>query len=287
MSHHYVQQLVHVLWSTENQQHAIPDKVRSQLYAYLSTVIRSKDAKLYVAGGTHDHIHCLISLPPTLPMAVLMREIKKHSSKWLKLEHALDLNFAWEDGYTAVSVQNDRVDAVCKYIKGDEKRHEKIGYNEELLTLLQRQNILFNDQYLLKNTHAKLLLHVIWSTKNRTTALDKEVRPSLYREMSDAVTKSGGVMHAIGGVEDHVHILIEASRTVSLADTVKEIKGAGSRFLSTRDNFEWQTGYGAFSMSFSTFDAVKGYIFRQEEHHKKISYTDEWNEFIIKKGLVS
>ncbi len=287
MSHHYVQQLVHVVWSTANQQHTLPDTKRNQLYAYLSTVIKSKGAKLYIAGGTHDHIHCLISLPSTLCMSAFMREIKVYSSKWLKQQPNLDSKFAWEDGYSVVSIQNDRVNAVCTYIKGEENRHKTESYKDELLKLLQLQNISYNEEYFLKNTHAKILLHLIWATKNRAGVLNKEIRPSLYREMSHAVTKTGGAVHAIGGVEDHVHILIEASRTVALADGIKEIKDACSRFLSSMNNFEWQTGYGAFSISYSTLEHVKQYIFRQEEHHKEISYADEWNEFLLKRGLLS
>jgi len=290
MSHHYVQQLIHVIWSTQNQVIKIPPSIRNELYAYLSTVIKSNEGKLYLAGGHHDHLHCLLSLPPKTSIAAMMQYIKISSSRWIKYQKSIEPQFSWEDGYTAISVQNDRVHSVCSYIKDEDKRHEIQSYSDELLKILRLQNVAYEEKYFLSRSHSKVLLHVIWSTKNRMPSIDKSIRPYLYEVMNDAICKRKCVVHAIGGVEDHVHLLIEISRTMSLSDLVKEIKGTASRWLSTQGHvfrdFEWQEGYGAFSISISTMDVVKQYVLGQEDHHKKTAYSDEWDQFILKKGII-
>jgi putative transposase len=290
MSHNYVQQLVHVIWSTKNQQFQIPIETRNALYAYISTVIKSKGGKLYLAGGHDDHIHCLISIPPSVSISTMIRFIKTSSSKWIKHQNCIDPEFSWQDGYTAIGIQDDRIDAVCKYIKGEVTRHPKIGYKEELSNILKLQNISFEEKYLLTNTHSKVFVHMIWSTKNRMSFLEKSIRPSLYEKLSVIISEGGNVVHAIGGVEDHVHLLVDVSRNMQLSELVGSIKAKSTHWLSgkadTFRDFEWQAGFGGFSISSPTADAVKTYIAQQEEHHKQTSSAHEWNNFVLKKGLV-
>ncbi len=289
MSHHTISQLVHVIWSTDNLQFSIPFSTRTELYAYLSTVIKSHTGHLYLAGGSYDHIHCLLSLPPTMSLAGMMRLIKSHSSKWLKVKSGIDSQFSWQDGYIAFSVQNDRVDSTCKYILDEAVRHEKVGYRDELARLLRLQNIPFDEKLLLTSTYSKLLLHLIWSTKNRTGFLHESIRPALYTEMTTMLRKLGALLYSIGGIEDHLHILIEAPRTTALANIVQEIKTVTAHWLPSKSpafcDFAWQTGYGAFSISYPTIEAVKQYIMNQEDHHKIISPEDEWNRFLLRKGV--
>ena len=153
MTHHFVSQLIHVVWATADQQYKIPLPVRNKLYAYLSTVIKSHEAKLYLAGGACDHVHCLISLPPQLSISLFMRIIKSHSSKWIKQQQDIDAKFAWEDGYTAFSLQHDRQDAAYKYIQGEEKRHETSPIKMSLLNCLHCKTFL-----IMKNTSLPILI---------------------------------------------------------------------------------------------------------------------------------
>lgn len=288
MSHFYVQQILHVIWSTQDQQFEIPKPIRDQLYSYISEIIKTNEGKLYFAGGHNNHVHCLLSLPPHISIGTLMRFIKANSSKWIKYQKSILAQFSWEDGYTAISLQYDRLDAVCSYIKNEEERHITISYGDELSTILKLQNIPYNEQFFLKNSHSKILMHAIWSTKNRTPYINKSIRPALYQVIFDKINKMGCITHSIGGIEDHVHLLIEISRTIALSDLVKEIKAATSHWMTMKDlSLEWQTGYGAFSLSVPTLEIVKEYIIQQEEHHKHFDQSNEWNEFIMKKGLIS
>lgn len=288
MSHHYVQQIIHVIWSTQNQKFIIPQQIINELCGYVSTVIKSKGGKLYLGGGHDNHLHCLLSLPPTISISTMMQFIKSSSSKWIKYQKPIDPQFSWENGYTAFSIQDDRVDAVYSYIKNEEKRHEKISYRDEILSVLRLQNIQFEEKYFLERSHSKLLSHIIWSTKNRDRLIEKSMRPFLYQAMSDAASRADCIMHAIGGVEDHVHLLIEISRTTALSDLVREIKSAAICQLRNHsfNDFDWQTGFSAFSISLPTIGAVKQYIAQQEEHHKQYTYADKLNEFILKKGVI-
>lgn len=290
MGHHFAQQLIHVIWSTKTRAYKIPPAIQNPLYTYLSTVAKSKDGKIYIAGGHVDHVHCLISLPQALSLSSLMQAIKGNSSRWIKQQPSIDPNFAWEDGYTAMSVQHDRIDPVCEYINNEEQRHANLTYSAELSKILTLQNIQYEEKYFLTKTHSKVLMHLIWSTKNRVPFLDGGIRVNLYQKITDVVSKIGGAVHAIGGVEDHVHVLIETPRNMALSDVINDIKVSSSHWVISKgqpyQDFHWQIGYGAFSVSLSTMPAVQQYIANQEEHHKSSTFADEWNDFISGKGTL-
>lgn len=292
MSHHFVQQLIHVVWSTKQQSFKIPPPLDKNLYAYLSKVIASKGGKLYFAHGHLDHVHSLLSLPPYMSISKMMSHIKQNSSRWIKYQNLIDPNFSWEDGYTAFSIQDDRVDAVCTYMKTEEQRHKTASYAEEISKLLDLHDIKYDEKYCLTSSHSKILVHAIWATKNRFPFINKSIVCDLYNEIRSTITSNGCITHAIGGIEDHIHLLIEVSRTTALSDLINEIKVSSRHLFSSKsptNDFQWQTGYGAFTISLPFMNAVKLYISQQEEHHKngRLTTSQEWNQFILKKGLTN
>ena len=134
---------------------------------------------------------------------------------------------------------------------------------------------------------SKILVHTIFSTKERRPFLrDKLLREELHRYLGGILTGHGCQPLIIGGIEDHVHILTTLSRTITAADTVKEVKRGSSLWLKGKgpelQDFAWQNGYGLFSVGFSQTDAVRHYIAGQEEHHRNISFQDEFREFLRK-----
>ncbi len=291
MSHSHINQLIHVIWSTQGQLFLISQSVRNELYAYISTLVKAKDGKVFACGGTSDHIHILLLLPADISLSTLISHVKAYSSKWIKSRQGIDSNFSWQKGYLAVSIQRDRVDNVCRYIQLDENRHNssRMSYIDELKSMLKKQDIPFNEQYFLENSHSKILLHTVWSTHNRSPDLDKDMRSELYAKIETAIINCQGEMHAIGGVEDHVHVFVEAPKNKSLSDLMREVKTAATHWLknssSKYQHFEWQAGYGAFSISSSSVEDVKYYIQNQEEHHRLRSYAEEWNEFLLLNGV--
>jgi Transposase and inactivated derivatives len=131
---------------------------------------------------------------------------------------------------------------------------------------------------------SKLFVHIIYHTKTTSVIIRKEDRNDLYAYIGAIIKDKNSIPILINGVEDHVHILCVMSKNITLAKLVEEIKGNSSRWIKTLNpyykNFAWQGGYGGFSVSPSLHDKTKKYIANQEEHHKKITFQEEYIMFL-------
>ncbi len=137
---------------------------------------------------------------------------------------------------------------------------------------------------------ARVVLHVVFSTKNRVPFLkDPELRARLHGYMAGVLQNIGCEPILIGGVEDHVHILCNLSRTVTIADLVEKAKTGPSKWMKEQApayrDFHWQGGYGAFSVSQSNVEQVRAYVATQEEHHREVSFQDEFRALCRKHGV--
>ena len=137
---------------------------------------------------------------------------------------------------------------------------------------------------------SRLWTHLIFSTKNRFPFLaDKTIRTDMNAFLARALRGQDCETLIVNGVEDHVHALFALSRTRSIADVVKEIKRTSSGWVKdlspTLQKFHWQGGYGAFSVSQSNLDEVVRYIENQEEHHKRVTFQDEYRAFLKAYGI--
>ena len=137
---------------------------------------------------------------------------------------------------------------------------------------------------------AKVLIHIVFSTKHRTPWLrDRDVRKELHRYMMGTLQSLECWPSALDGVEDHVHILCQLSRKIAIMDLVEELKTASSKWIKTQvvsyHDFHWQAGYGVFSVSESKRSDVIHYIQTQEEHHKRITYQDEYRALCERHGI--
>jgi REP element-mobilizing transposase RayT len=127
---------------------------------------------------------------------------------------------------------------------------------------------------------AKILLHVVFSTKDRRPHLrDRVFREEMHHYIGGILNRINCPPVIVGGVEDHVHLLCVLSRTCAPADMVKEVKRSSSLWIKTRTpdfaEFAWQSGYGIFSIGYSQIEDVRGYIAGQEQHHRKLAFQDE------------
>jgi putative transposase len=124
---------------------------------------------------------------------------------------------------------------------------------------------------------SNVVVHLVFSTKNRTPNLTPEIRYELHPYLAGVLRNAGCVPVQIGGVEDHVHLLFRASRTLTLAQIVEKLKTSSAKWLKTkgRRDFTWQGGYGAFSVSPNLVGPVAEYIRDQEAHHRKVTFQDE------------
>ena len=128
-------------------------------------------------------------------------------------------------------------------------------------------------------TYSQLLLHVVFSTKGRRPWIGTDVAERLHPYIGGIVRAERGVLYAIGGVEDHVHLYLRWRPDGSVSDLMRTVKSRSSKWLHESHPqlaaFAWQEGYSAFSVSKSQEDAVKAYIGRQAEHHAKEDFKSE------------
>jgi putative transposase len=127
--------------------------------------------------------------------------------------------------------------------------------------------------------------HLIFSTKERYPFLiDKETREKLHAYMAAILRNHDCPTLQIGGATDHIHALFALSKNSSIAEVAYEVKRGSSKWIKTLGQefkrFHWQSGYGAFSVSQSHVEQVRRYVLRQEQHHRKISFQDEYREFL-------
>ncbi len=131
---------------------------------------------------------------------------------------------------------------------------------------------------------ASLHCHLIFSTKNRASLITADIQPRLYAYWGGICKEQGYPLIAAGGTADHVHLLVSLSREVSVAEVVRVLKANSSKWVhetfAERREFGWQNGYAAFAVSCSNIDAVKRYLARQEEHHRKQTFQEEFIAFL-------
>jgi REP element-mobilizing transposase RayT len=129
---------------------------------------------------------------------------------------------------------------------------------------------------------AKILVHLIFSTKQREPTISELVRPHLHAYLVGILANLKCPSLQTGGTGDHVHILFALGRTVTVSDVVEEVKKGSSKWMKTQDvpTFTWQAGYGAFSVGESQAETVVHYIQRQEQHHQRLSFQEEFRRFL-------
>lgn len=134
-----------------------------------------------------------------------------------------------------------------------------------------------------------VVVHVIFSTKERQPFLNNAIRAQAHAYLAATAREIGCECYRVGGIEDHVHLAIRLSRTISIAELVEKLKTSSSRWAKTQSpelrRFSWQKGYGCFSVGPKDLDALIGYIGRQPEHHKKQTFEDEFRVFLERYGV--
>ncbi|MBL7140648.1 MAG: IS200/IS605 family transposase [Planctomycetes bacterium] len=136
---------------------------------------------------------------------------------------------------------------------------------------------------------AMVVVHVIFSTKERVPCIDLTIRTELNAYLAGTLRNLDCIPVEVNTLAEHVHILCSLARRVSIAALVEEVKKGSSKWLKTKAaalrNFHWQNGYGAFSVSPSMAARVRRYILNQEEHHRKVTFQDEFRAFLKRHGL--
>ena len=138
-------------------------------------------------------------------------------------------------------------------------------------------------------SYVRVWIHAVWGTKDRTPCLSKDVREELFSHIKENAKVKGICIDRIGGHLEHIHCLIALNADTSIAKTIQLIKGESAKWGNennlTKQKLEWAHEYFAISVSESQLDIVRAYIDRQEEHHKKVTYQEEYEKFLERYGF--
>jgi len=136
---------------------------------------------------------------------------------------------------------------------------------------------------------SKVILQIVFSTKNREPWLEPDVRPRMHAYLATVCRDLGAELVRVGGGADHVHIVTTLPRTVSQAEFIERMKKTSSKWIKALDaryrGFFWQRGYGAFSVSLSQLDTVLDYVKAQQQHHRTRTFQEEYRELLRKHGI--
>jgi REP element-mobilizing transposase RayT len=140
----------------------------------------------------------------------------------------------------------------------------------------------------MSSTHLSLHYHLVFGTKHQRPLIAADWRPRLHAYLGGAAKTLDIMPEAIGGVADHVHLLLGMRATHCLSDVMRDVKRTSSAWVHEtigEKDFEWQDGYGAFTVSVSMLETVRHYIANQEEHHRKKTFQEEYVELLKRNGV--
>ncbi len=130
--------------------------------------------------------------------------------------------------------------------------------------------------------------HIVFSTKQRQPSIGDQWRARLFEYIGGILRSHSNCLVAADGMPDHIHLLISLSRTVAVADVVRLVKANSSAWIHDTleiSEFQWQTGYGAFAVSYSNIETVKLYLVNQRQHHRRMSFQEEFLELLKRHDL--
>lgn len=138
----------HIIFGTKYRQHYIDANIESHLHNYLGGICKSWECNPVQVGGYTDHVHILCQISRKVAPAKLIQELKQSSSKWIKTKGQNYQTFYWQDGYGIFSVSHSQVERVATYIRDQHEHHKKISYKNELLNLLDKHQLEYDERYL-------------------------------------------------------------------------------------------------------------------------------------------
>jgi len=145
MAHTFCCNHLHIVSSTKDRRNAIAKEGSHQLWAYLAGICNSHEMIALAVGGTENHVHLLLHLPPKLALAKAVLLLKANSSRWMSEQKK---SFSWQEGYGAFSVSSSNLDRVTRYIQNQEVHHRRASFEEEFRALLSRHGVQYDPKYI-------------------------------------------------------------------------------------------------------------------------------------------
>jgi len=149
MSHSYSSNRIHLIFSTKERKQCLSDDFQPKLWAYMAGIAHNQGFEAMIIGGVSDHIHALLALPPTMPLAKAVQFLKGSSSHWINEAHTIDERLAWQEGYGAFSVSASQTDDVVRYIRNQPQHHAKKSFEEEFVEFLKKYGVAYDPAHVL------------------------------------------------------------------------------------------------------------------------------------------
>lgn len=153
MANTYSQIYVQVVFAVYGRESLIQKEWKTELYKYISGIVRNKGQKLLAVNGVEDHIHILLNIKPNITLSDLVRDLKANSSRFVNEKRYVRGKFMWQEGFGAFSYSISQLDDVIGYIGRQEKHHRENSFTDEYLEYLDRFNVDFDKKYVFEKVH--------------------------------------------------------------------------------------------------------------------------------------
>lgn len=253
----------HITWATADDEPIIEPTWQNSLHNVIADKSEKLGALVYAVGGTKSQIHLAASIPPKLSLSNFIGEIKGFSSHFMNDLFFQQAKFRWQPKFGVVSFNDDYFDFVVKYVRNN---HLIKNQNRFLEKCYVRQGQWFLPFW-------RLYYHFVWRTRLREPLIDPGWEHLLYDAIIQKSEELGAKVHALGGIEDHVHLSVSAPPKMRLSEFIGDVKGYSSFWLnenlSLPYEFNWQSKYGVVSFGGQMLGTVSKYVSNQKEHHKE------------------
>lgn len=145
MAHTYTRLMYHVVYSTKDRMPLMAGDWATRMHAYLGGIVRNLKGTPIQVGGVADHVHLFMQLPPTITISEAINKLKSNSSRWINEQPDYKDKFAWQQGYAAFTVSDNRYDETVAYIQNQEKHHAQASFADELKEFLHRNGMRFDE----------------------------------------------------------------------------------------------------------------------------------------------
>lgn len=249
MSHKYNSLFYYVTWNTADH-NLILQANSSQLSPYLKKIASDFKLETRAFGTTKDSVHMVLKISARHTLSDIVRTLKSNSSKLIKQR--------WEPEYRAFTLHHSQVSALKQYFRA-------------------------NKLHAIHAPEIDLCFHITWSTKKRLPLISPHIEQELYSYIKNTAYQYNIDTIAIGGIQDHIHLLIKTSGNHSLSNFICTAKSSAAVFINKHPknncHIVWQQGYAAFTIHSSRIRIVQNYIRNQHKHHKTFEYKEELKQF--------
>ena len=142
---------LHIVFAVSGRYNLLSRNIQEEVFKYISGIITNKGQKPIIVGGYTDHIHILVGIKPSCIISDLVRDIKNNSSGFINQKMDRLTRFSWQNGYGVFSCSHNQIDGIYNYIKNQAQHHDKNGFKQEYIELLNQNDVEFNDIYMIDN----------------------------------------------------------------------------------------------------------------------------------------